>query len=141
VKHETKPNTFCGPGYLSRYSDSLRSGDRIPVGGEIFRTRPDRTWSPPSLLYNGYRGFPGGIEWPGRDAHHPPHLAPEVKESVELYFYSTSEPSWPVTGGNLYLYLFILNRHIAPIDVKATDLLVQCGGQNDGKHCPKTFLP
>jgi hypothetical protein len=26
-------------------------------GGEIFRTRPDR---PPSLLYNGYRVFPGG---------------------------------------------------------------------------------
>jgi hypothetical protein len=27
-----------------------RSGDRIPVGGEIFRTRPDRPWGPPSLL-------------------------------------------------------------------------------------------
>jgi hypothetical protein len=28
--------------------------------GEIFRTRPDRPWGPPSLLYNGYRVFPGG---------------------------------------------------------------------------------
>jgi len=26
-------------------------------GGEIFHTRPDRTWSPPSLLYNGYPVF------------------------------------------------------------------------------------
>jgi hypothetical protein len=54
---------FWGPGYRSRCSDSLRagrSGDRIPVGGEIFRTRPDRPWGPPSLLYNGYRVFPGG---------------------------------------------------------------------------------
>ena len=34
-----------GPGQLSRYRASLssgRSGDRILVGGEIFRTRPDR---------------------------------------------------------------------------------------------------
>ena len=31
-----------------------------PGGGEIFRTRPDRRWGPPSLLYNGYRVFPGG---------------------------------------------------------------------------------
>jgi hypothetical protein len=31
-----------------------------PGGGEIFRTRPDRPWDAPSLLYNGYRvSFPG----------------------------------------------------------------------------------
>jgi hypothetical protein len=29
-------------------------------GCEIFLTRPDRPWGPPSLLYNGYRVFPGG---------------------------------------------------------------------------------
>jgi hypothetical protein len=27
--------------------------------GEIFRTCPHRPWGPPSLLYNGYRVFPG----------------------------------------------------------------------------------
>ena len=31
-----------------------------PGWGEIFRTRPDRPRVPPSLLYNGYRVFPGG---------------------------------------------------------------------------------
>jgi hypothetical protein len=31
-----------------------------PGGGEIFRTRPDRPCGPPSLLYSGYRVFPGG---------------------------------------------------------------------------------
>ena len=39
-----------GPGIESRWGR----------GGEIFRTRPDRPWGPPSLLYNGYRVFPGG---------------------------------------------------------------------------------
>jgi hypothetical protein len=36
-----------GPGIESRW-------------GEIFRTRPDRLWGPHSLLYKGYRFFPGG---------------------------------------------------------------------------------
>jgi len=31
-----------------------------PGGSEIFRTRPDRPWGPPSLLYSGYWVFPGG---------------------------------------------------------------------------------
>ena len=35
-------------------------------GCEIFRTCPDRPWGPPSLLYNGYRVFPGSKERPGR---------------------------------------------------------------------------
>jgi len=30
-----------------------------PDVGDIFRTRPDRPWGPPSLLYSGYRDFPG----------------------------------------------------------------------------------
>jgi len=30
-----------------------------PDGGEIFRTSPDRPWSLPTLLYNGYRVFSG----------------------------------------------------------------------------------
>ena len=65
----------------SRYSDSLRagqSGDRIPVGGEIFRTSPDRPWGPPSLLYNGYRVFPGGKLQPRRDADPSPPSSAEV---------------------------------------------------------------
>jgi hypothetical protein len=46
------------------YSDLLRaerSGDRIPLGEEIFRKFPDRPWIPPGLLHNGYRvSFMGG---------------------------------------------------------------------------------
>ena len=46
-------------GIATRYGAG-RSGDWIPVGGAIFRTRPDRLWGPPSLLHNRYRVFTGG---------------------------------------------------------------------------------
>jgi hypothetical protein len=54
-----------GPGIESRW-------------GEIFRTSPDRPWGPPSLLYNGYRVFPGGKVLPGRDADLSPPSSAEV---------------------------------------------------------------
>ena len=50
---------------------------RIPVGGEIFR-RPDRAWGPPSLLYNGYRVFPGSRKRLGCDADPLPPSSAEV---------------------------------------------------------------
>jgi len=57
-------------------------------GGEIFRTCPDRPWGPLSLLYNGYRVFPGGKERPGRDAD-PSHLSSAVVMKEQSY---TSTP-------------------------------------------------
>jgi hypothetical protein len=51
-----------------------------PSGGEIFCTCPDRPWFPPSLLYNGYRVFPGGKERLGRDADPSPPSATVKKE-------------------------------------------------------------
>jgi hypothetical protein len=66
-----------------RCSDSLRagrSGDGIPVRGEIFRTRPNRLWDPSSLLYIVYEvSFPG-VKHPGRGVNHSPHLAPRLKK-------------------------------------------------------------
>ena len=48
--------------------------------GDIFR-RPDRPWGPPSLLYNGYRVFPGGKVRPGHAANpSPPSSAVVVEE-------------------------------------------------------------
>jgi len=74
------------------------------VGGEIFRTCPDRLWGPPSLLYNGYRVFPGGKEWPGLAADPSPAFGAVGHERVELYLYSPYGPyglyraSMPVQG-------------------------------------------
>ena len=50
------------------------------MGGEIFRTCPDRPWGPLSLLYNGYRVFPGNKERPGRDADPSPSSSAVVKK-------------------------------------------------------------
>jgi len=41
-----------------RLTTSWTVRDRIPVW-TTFSSRPDRPWGPPSLLYNGYRIFPG----------------------------------------------------------------------------------
>jgi len=75
-----------------------------PCGSEVFRTRLDRPWGPPSLLYNGYRLFHGGKatgswRWP------PTTCSAEVKERVKLYLHSTFGPSWPVLGWNIPLPL------------------------------------
>ena len=52
---------FCATDNLpSMPSELLTFRDRIPMGGEIFRSRPDRPWGPPSLLQFGYRTFPRG---------------------------------------------------------------------------------
>jgi hypothetical protein len=49
---------------------------------------PDWPWGPPSLLYNGYRVFPGGKVRPGRDADPSPLSSAEVKNREELHLYS-----------------------------------------------------
>ena len=74
-----------------------------PGGGEIFRTRTDRPWDPPSLLYNGYRvSFPG-VKRPGRGVDHPPPSSVQVEGRVELYICSPSGTLWPVIGWPLPL--------------------------------------
>jgi hypothetical protein len=72
-------------------------------GGEIFHTCPDRSWGPPSLLYSGYRVFPG-LKAAGAWRGSPSPSSAEVKERVELYLYSPSGPSWLVL---LLPYLYV----------------------------------
>jgi hypothetical protein len=69
--------------------------------GEIFRTRPDRTWGPPSLLYNGYRVSFQGVRRSRRGIDHPPQCGAKVKERTQLHCHSG--PSWPVIGCTLLL--------------------------------------
>ena len=75
--------------------------DRIPVGTR-FSARPDRPWGPPSLLYNGYRVFPGGKVRPGRAADHSP---PSSAAIMEEYSYTSTHPLGHT--GPLYIYIYI----------------------------------
>jgi len=53
-------------------------------GFEIFRTRPDRPWGPPTLPYNGYRVFSPGVKRQGGGVDHPTPSSEEVKGMVPL---------------------------------------------------------
>ena len=67
-----------------KHSDSLRagrSGDRILVVGEIFRTCPD------AASYAVGTGSLPGVKRTGRDVDHTPLSSAEFKERVELYIY------------------------------------------------------
>ena len=58
---------FCGPGS----SVGVVTGyglDGPGIESQWGQDFADRPWSPPIHLYNGYRDFPGGKEWPGHDA-------------------------------------------------------------------------
>jgi len=96
---------YGGPGYLSRYSDSLRagrSGDRIPV---VVRFSAPVQTGPGAHLASytmGTGSFPE-VERPERGVDHPSQSRAEVKERVGLYLYSPSGPSWLVIGRTLLL--------------------------------------
>ena len=96
------PDECSGPGWRSRYSYSLRSGDRIPVRTRFSAPVQTGPEAHPASYTMGTGSFPG-VKRPGRDVDHPPAYCAEVKERVELYLYPTSGPSWSIIGSALPL--------------------------------------
>jgi hypothetical protein len=89
---------------MCRDSESLRagrSGDRISVRARFSALVNTGPGAQPvsSTMVTG--SFPGGVMRPGRGVDHPPPFSAEVKERIELYFYSPSVPSWCALGGTL----------------------------------------
>jgi hypothetical protein len=88
-----------GPGIESRW-------------GEIFRTYPDhRLRGPPSLLYNGYRVFPGGKGGRGVILTTHPLLVPRLRKSWAI----PPLTLWVLLGllrGSLYLYTLPNNNAV-----------------------------
>jgi hypothetical protein len=90
VTHTTKRS--------KRSKGQLWYNKKKPGGGEIFRTRPDRTWGPPILPYNGYRVFFRGIMRPGRDVYHTPPSSGEVTKGFFHTFIHPMGLFRPVMG-------------------------------------------
>ena len=80
-------------GRIAQWIQQLATGWTVrgsnPGGVEIFRTCPDRPWGPTSLLYKGYRVFPGGKERPGPDADPSPPSSAVVMEGQS---YTSTSP-------------------------------------------------
>ena len=73
------------------------------MGGEIFRTCPDRPWGPPSLLYSEYRVFSGVTSGRGMTLTPHPFLVPPMGRTA------CTEPQCLYKGA-LNLFTFLSGR-------------------------------
>ena len=104
---------YVSSAWCSQYSDSLRagrSGDRIPVGARFSSLVQICPGAHPASCTMG-SGSLTGVKRSERRVYHPPPPSAEVKERVELYLYSPSEPSWPVIGWTVPLPFIFTNLH------------------------------
>ena len=96
--------TIRGPGSVVSIATGYgldSPGIESQWGGEIFRTRPDQPWGPPSLLYNVYWVFPGGKERPERDADPSPPMGRTACTEPQCLY-----------KGALYLYLMYIHTYV-----------------------------
>jgi hypothetical protein len=101
-------SSYFGPGYLSRYNDSLRfgrSGSRIPVGARFSAPVQACPGTHPASYTMGTGSFPG-VKRQGCGVYHPHLCSAKFKGRVEVYLYSPSGPTWPVLGWTLPLRYF-----------------------------------
>jgi hypothetical protein len=100
---------------------------------EIFRTYPDRLRGPPSLLYNGYRVFPGGKGGRGVMLITNPLLVPRLRKS------------WAITQLTPWVLLGLLRGSLYSFTIKM--LVIEYPGQagvpstSHFNHDPQTKLP
>ena len=94
-----------GPGSESRCGRNFPHTSRTAQGS----TQPPIQWVP---------GLFPGVKRPGRGVDHPHPSSAEVKERVEIYLYSPSEPWWHVIWWTLplpFYHFMFCNTDILPI--------------------------
>ena len=90
-------------GLATRYGAG-QSGDRIPVGARFSAPVQTGLGAHPASCTMGNGSFPR-VKLPGAWRWSSTPSSTEVKERVELYLYSSSGPSWSVTGSTVPLPL------------------------------------
>jgi hypothetical protein len=63
--------------------DKIKS-KKLPEAAKHFRTHPDLSWDPPSIIQNRYRVSSPRVMRPRRGVNNPKPYSDEVKEKVEL---------------------------------------------------------
>jgi hypothetical protein len=86
--------------------------------GEIFRTCPDRPWGPPSLLYNGYRGFPGGKNGRGVMLTTHPLLVPRLRKSWAISLLTLWVPLGVFRVSPLVLLPLFMQSHLNSLRIQ-----------------------
>jgi hypothetical protein len=87
-----------GPGWLSRYSDSLRLGpfgDQIPVEARFSAPVQTGRVAHPAACTMGTGSIPR-VNQLRRGVDHPPSSNAEVKERTAVYLYSPSGFAWRI---------------------------------------------
>ena len=94
------------------------------MGGEIFRTCPDRPWGPPSLLYNGYRVFPGGKErsWRDPDPSPPSSWSGKSRATPLLSLWAVRPVQSLSAGTRVHFTFTFYHTHFRPQRVKKRKL-------------------
>jgi hypothetical protein len=97
----------CSVGMAIRYGlDDRRSNLRR---SEIFRSRTERLWGPPNLLYNGYWvSFPG-VKRLARCVNHTPHLASRLRKD---WSYTSTPPRTFIAGYWAKFYTTLDTPHV-----------------------------
>jgi len=99
---------LCGPGSSVGIATDYGLDGLGSRSGTRFSARPDQPWGPSSLLYNGYRVFPGGKVRPGRAADHSPPSSAAVMEEKSYTSTHSLAHIGPVTGSLYYVLVTVI---------------------------------
>jgi hypothetical protein len=92
------------------------------TGVEIFRTRSDSPWGPPSPLYKKYVASFLWLKWPGSGADHPPSPSAGVKQRAQLAATSTHHLDLPRLFWVSFIFTFLL-LHLANLNISLSSSL------------------